>query len=91
VYNNGDVLAGDPDTYTYYNMYPAESESPCVNPCIAFGSHVQTDRSEHDTLDFAKSKAIYVGQTENPKQFRDHASYIQYKKAIIQLSANVST
>lgn len=91
VYNNGDVLADvladDPYTYIYYNMYPGEIVPPCVNACVTFGSQVQaTDRSDQDSVDFIRNKAIYVGQTENPIQFRDHATYIKYKKALIQLA-----
>jgi hypothetical protein len=93
VYTNGDILseiATDGGSYAYYNLYPADEPEPapaCVNACTNFGSQVQaTERSEQDTLDFKRNKAIYVGQTENPKQFRDHATYIQYKKGLRQLA-----
>jgi hypothetical protein len=84
VYTNGDVLAND----GYYSLYSAdEPETPCVNACTNFGSQVQaSERSEQDTLDFKRNKAIYVGHTANPTQFRDHATYIQYKKGLRQLA-----
>jgi len=86
VYTNGDVLSNP----GYYALYPADEPEPtdvCINACTNFGSQVQaSDRSEQDTLDFKRNKAIYVGHTANPTQFRDHATYIQYKKAQRQLA-----
>lgn len=99
VYSNGDTLE-DAEGFIYYNVYPAGEPEPepaaatvpsCLERCGSFGSDVQTaNRAEADKTHFVENKAILVGQSLNPRQFPDYATYLKYITAKTQVGSRSS-